>query len=248
MSLGVKVHFAMLSKEGGRPRNEDYVRADEKSGEYLFALADGLGGHGKGDEASRLAAEEACLSFQQAPPHADCLKDAFENAQRRIREEKVHRGLFSAMKTTLVLLQLDGEKAMWAHVGDSRLYMFQNNKLKSRTRDHSVPQMLALIGEIKESEIRNHPDRSRLLRALGGEEETCQCERSESLILTGRSAFLLCSDGFWELVRERDMEQTLKKSADPAEWLERMEKILQQNGAAADQDNYSAIAIWVSEE
>ena len=43
MSLGVKVHFAMLSKEGGRPRNEDYVRADEKSGEYLFALADGLG-------------------------------------------------------------------------------------------------------------------------------------------------------------------------------------------------------------
>lgn len=242
-----QILYAMRSRKGGRPRNEDNIRMCEKSGEFLFALADGLGGHGKGDEASRIATEQACRLFRQAPPHAGCLEDAFDSAQRRILAEKARKGLFSAMKTTLVLLRIDGNYAEWGHAGDSRLYAFRNCRIRTRTRDHSVPQMLVLNGEISESEIRHHPDRSCVLRALGGEEENSLCELSEEFELEGNCAFLLCTDGFWELIEDKDMERTLKNAASPAQWIGDMERIVLQNGEGKNMDNYSAVAVWVLE-
>lgn len=242
------VLYAMRSREGDRKRNEDCIRMTEKEGEYFFALADGLGGHGKGDEASRIATEQACRIFEQAIAHTDCREDAFQSAQKRILAEKKRKGLYSSMKTTMVILHLDADYAEWAHVGDSRLYVFKNHRVEIRTKDHSVPQMLVLNGEIKESEIRHHPDRNCVLRALGGEDENCSCDFSEAYSLGRSCAFLLCTDGFWELIEERDMEQTLKKALSPAQWLDEMEKIVLKNGQEVNMDNYSAVAVWVMEE
>lgn len=245
---GYRVAYAMRSRAGDRQRNEDNIRMGEKEGEYFFALADGLGGHGKGDEASRIVTEQAYRTFQQSAPHKACLEEAFDNAQRRLLAEKTQRGLFSAMKTTMVLLRLDEEYAEWAHMGDSRLYAFRNGRIQMRTRDHSVPQMLVLNGEIQESEIRHHPDRSCLLRAMGGESENCRCDVSERFPLEGNCGFLLCTDGFWELIEEYEMEETLSRAVSPAQWLDSMEQIVLQNGTDVNMDNYSAIAVWVLEE
>ena len=71
--------------------------------------------------------------------------------------------------STIVLLASDGVRARWAHVGDSRLYLFRRDESWTRTRDHSVPEMLFQANEIAETEIRGHPDRNRILRALGHE-------------------------------------------------------------------------------
>lgn len=240
-----KVLYAMRSKPGDRNRNEDNVRMASRGGEFFFALADGLGGHGKGDEASRIATEQACNVFRQMEPHTACLETAFDSAQRRLLAEKAQKGLFSAMKTTMVLLYLDKAKAEWAHVGDSRLYAFREGRIQVRTRDHSVPQMLVLNGEIEESEIRHHPDRSCVLRALGGESDNCNCDVSAAFDLQGNCCFLLCTDGFWELIEEHDMERTLKDAASPAQWLDDMEQIVLKNGTNVNMDNYSAIAVWV---
>lgn len=239
--------YAMRSRDGDRSRNEDNIRMEEKSGEYLFALADGLGGHGKGDEASRIATEQACQVFKRSTPGTDCLEEAFRTAQESILAEKERRGLYSSMKTTMVLLHLEQAAAKWAHVGDSRLYVFCGGKVQTRTRDHSVPQMLVLNGEIKESEIRHHPDRNCVLRAMGGDDDNCSCDQSEVYPLEPGCVFLMCTDGFWELILESDMERTLRKASSPAHWLDQMEEIVLKNGADVNMDNYSAIAVWVME-
>ena len=149
------------------------------------------------------------------------------------------------MKTTLVILHVGEERIWWGHIGDSRLYYFQNRKLQKRTLDHSVPQMLVAAGQLKEKQIRNHPDRNRLLRVLGVDWDSPKYQLAEPEARGGRQAFLLCSDGFWELIDEKKMQHCLKKSGSPAQWLQMMEQIVEKNGQGRNMDNYSAIAVWI---
>jgi serine/threonine protein phosphatase PrpC len=112
-----------------------------------------------------------------------------------------------------------------------------------QSKDHSVPYMLYLSKEIKESEIRNHPDRNMLLRVMGSEWKGSMYEVFKPLNLKHFQAFLLCSDGFWELITEDEMCELLKKTSTAAEWLDAMTKVVQKNGIGKEMDNYSAIAI-----
>lgn len=114
-----------------------------------------------------------------------------------------------------------------------------------RSQDHSVPQMLVKRGEIAEKDIRRHEDRSLLLRVMGTEWDGPKYQVVEGITLTKRSSFLLCSDGFWELIDEKMMCKTLKKAANPQEWLDSMEKNVLENGKGTNMDNYSAIAVFV---
>ena len=149
------------------------------------------------------------------------------------------------MKTTACALAIRGSEAVWGHVGDTRLYAFSHNRVKLRTLDHSVPQMLVLTKEIKEKDIRNHPDRNKLLRVLGVSGDVPKFELSAAQNLRRYQAFLLCSDGFWELIDEKEMETLLKKSKSPDEWMQKMCEIIMQRGSTIDMDNSSAIAVWV---
>lgn len=118
-----------------------------------------------------------------------------------------------------------------------------NNKL--RTKDHSVPQMLVNSGAIKEKDIRHHEDRSRLLRVMGTEWNTPKYQIMDEFDISAKSSFLLCTDGFWELIEEKEMGMCLKKSRSPKEWLSSMEQIIRQNGKGTNMDNYTAIAVFV---
>ena len=133
----------------------------------------------------------------------------------------------------------------WGHIGDSRLYYFQNEKLIGRTLDHSVPQMLVASGQIKEKQIRSHSDRNRLLRVLGLDWDCPKYQVAEPEEFQGRQEFLLCSDGFWELIDEKKMRHCLKKAKNPAHWLDMMEETVRKNGSRKDMDNYSAVAVWI---
>jgi PPM family protein phosphatase len=157
------------------------------------------------------------------------------------REPQLH-----GLGTTAVVLLSDYETFLCAHIGDSRLYYFQDGQLRFQTRDHSVPQALADLGQITAAEIRHHPDRNRLSRALTAQDEPRPDIESEPHVLHSNDAFLLCVDGFWEYVLEEEMEATLAQESDPQAWLARMESLIQQR-AKENHDNYTAIAVMTSQ-
>ncbi len=226
---------------GGRARNEDTVRYVTRGEDGLcLVLADGLGGHGGGEQASAAAAECICEHWDgSADPEA--LKSLVLEANRRVLSIQTSR---CAMKTTVTVLTLAGKRAVWAHAGDSRLYCFQDRRLVFQTRDHSAAQLGVLLGDITTDQIRFHEDRSRVLRALGQDEELV-VETGERELAAGGYAFLLCSDGFWEYVLEREMEEDLAQAADPGQWLARMRRRLD-GRTPADNDNNTAAAVWLS--
>ena len=137
------------------------------------------------------------------------------------------------MKTTCTVLMIGENGIFRGHVGDSRIYYFRNGKMEDRTLDHSVPQLLAQAGRIREKDIRHHPDRNRLLRVMGIEWDEPRFELADTLEKGKRQAFLLCSDGFWELVDEKKMMACLKKADSPETWLRQMEQIVLKNGDLA---------------
>lgn len=95
-------------------------------------------------------------------------------SQNQLLEKQRQEHKESGMKTTLTCLEIKDEKAKFSYVGDSRIYWFEKNKYKLRTKDHSVPQMLVNSGAIKEKDIRHHEDRSRLLPGNGNTMEYAQ--------------------------------------------------------------------------
>lgn len=239
------VEFEKITLPGSRDINEDSLGTACNGASFCFVVADGLGGHGGGKDASGIAVKVACDRFAADGWSDHFFEDVFQTAQQNILLEQERQHCPSRMKTTMVLLVLHDEKAEWAHIGDSRLYFFKNGKLKSRTLDHSVPQMLVLSREIKEAEIRHHPDRNRLLRVLGLKDVPPRYETSVPIKLKGTSTFLLCTDGFWELAEETDMASTLKTSTTLKEWMQKLTDIIEANGAGTDMDNYTGIAVQV---
>ncbi len=242
------IEYASFSNKGDKARNEDAVKVfvNQPLHSYGFVLADGLGGHGNGDVASNFAVDCVGAVIENARSmDRGFLEDSFETAQRMLMEEKERTG-YSSIKTTMVTLIINGTTAQWGHVGDSRLYYFSCGKLQSRTLDHSVPQLLALRGQIKEKEIRHHPDRSMLLRAMGAEWDAPAYEiDNRDVRLRIGDSFLLCSDGFWEWIEEKTMLRILKKGKNAYDALQEMADEVYANGMGKDMDNYSAILVNV---
>ncbi len=239
--------FTLFTNQGNREYNEDSYGMERHGESTCFVLADGLGGHGGGDVASKAAVTTVCKLFKSEGYSDTFFERAFTLAQEEIIKEQESASNFNGMKTTLVVLVISDGNAYYAHVGDSRLYFLKNGRIKTRTYDHSVPQMLALSKEIKESEIRHHPDRSKLLRVLGVKDELPKCDVAKPIKLKGNLSFLICSDGFWELVGDKDIESTNRAADDTDEWIDNLSALVTKNGEGNDMDNYSAIAVWIDD-
>ena len=236
---------ATLSHTGGRAYNED--ACGHRDG--CWVLADGLGGHGGGEVASRIAVDTvlSTLAPMRAPigvPSAADLAEAIAAANRAVQAGQQTDPRLERMRTTLVVLASDGREALWAHVGDSRLYHFRDGRVRFQTADHSVPQVMVKAGEIRPAEIRFHEDRNRLLRTLGNPDEARPTLAETPMPLQAGDVFLLCTDGFWEYVTEAEMEVTLAKTAAPDQWLQAMTVRLL-GRAPPNHDNFSAIGVFV---
>jgi serine/threonine protein phosphatase PrpC len=236
--------WQMVTKSGTREHNEDCALCLPQGGRHCFVVADGLGGHGKGEVASALAARAFETLFEADVTDGEAfLQEAFTRAQNSILAEQKAQNAPFEMKTTCVALTVIDGVCHWGHIGDSRLYAFEKNRVRVRTLDHSVPQMLALSGNIREKSIRKHPDRNRLLRVMGVEWDSPRYELAGECRLSENQAFLLCTDGFWELIDEKKMGALLKKSPSASAWLNGMLAEVEKNGAGRAMDNYTAIAI-----
>lgn len=221
---------------GSRSRNEDSFCAAENRGTSLFAVADGLGGISYGQTASRMVISVLEEQFKNSTGFN--IEKAVHEANSRILLEQCK--LNCKMKTTIAAVVVVDKKVTAVHAGDSRIYAFKNNEIVFQSRDHSVSQMAVSAGEIELSQIRRHPDRNMLTKALGASKDL----KFDITVLDASEldAILLCTDGFWEYVLERDMKDTLKKADSPNKWLSDMRDILE-SVKPPNNDNNTAIAI-----
>ena len=236
----MKISTAYLSEQGGREKNDDTIYAIRDTNSICVFVGDGLGGYEDGKIASKTAGE-TILSYrnQYGFQNDENMLRAVEAADYAVKEQQMLRG--SNMKTTVVVLEVNGRKARWMHVGDSRLYQFTEGKISHQTMDHSVSQVSVLMGEITPDEIRFHEDRNRVLRALGS--ENAKPDISPVTEIKRNTVFLLCTDGFWEYVYEKEMEETLAESESPKEWLMKMCRLMEER-VPDGHDNYTAAAVF----
>lgn len=228
---------------GGRPVNEDnggiYVYADK----IIAVVADGLGGEGGGDTASLMALKIlSCCGAEGGLPDREQILGGFRNANERILQKQRNA---APMKTTAVYLCIYKEHAVWAHIGDSRLYHFYQDKICHFTLDHSVSQVAVLMDEIERKDIPGHPGRNRLLKALGCGEEEMEPQIAEPVLLEpGKHAFLLCTDGFWEYLEDGEMQELLLCAETAKEWVDCLRGRLGER-CSPDHDNNTAVAVMV---
>lgn len=231
------INYSEYSSIGGRSKNEDMVQITSYPGSTVALVADGLGGHGDGDEASRLAVHVISQSLCDGAVSRTLMENAIKKANERILMQ--HK-TGSDMKTTIAALWLGEDQVCAAHVGDTRIYQFRNQRIVYQSVDHSVSQIAVTLGEITTEEIRCHQDRNHLTRALGSRPDV-RIDVDMLDVQTG-DAFLLCSDGFWELVWEQEMLEDLSKASGAEEWLAAMSRRVESR-MVSDSDNSTAAVL-----
>lgn len=237
MNIGISYYSAI----GNRADNEDAVSLLEGNSGLLAIVADGLGGHERGEVASEQAVKTLNYMLQSQPINEDALLDAIRQANMDILSRQIPG---RPMRTTVAVLWMNDEYGLAAHVGDTRIYQFRDDQIVYQSLDHSVAQMAVMLGEISESDIRSSKDRNKLIRALGDEYFTKpDCEM---LRIQRGDRLLVCSDGFWEPVSEKTMLQTTAQSETAQQWLTLMKDVIKQTDAPR-QDNHTAIALVIDQ-
>jgi serine/threonine protein phosphatase PrpC len=205
------VETAAFSHQGGREEQQDAYASFAGRDGYLLVVADGMGGHAGGRIAAAKVVETArrlWQAHQQSPlGPRQLLKSILRESHAAINAAGLEAGL--TPRSTAAVLHLGPARAHWAHVGDSRIYRFRNGTLRERTRDHSVVQMLVDLGKVAEEDMGRHPDQNRLTQSLGGDGAPMPDLGVEDL--QPGDAFVLCSDGLWEVVAPDEMREALSK-------------------------------------
>ncbi|MBE7021722.1 MAG: Stp1/IreP family PP2C-type Ser/Thr phosphatase [Ruminococcaceae bacterium] len=205
-----------------RPVNEDGYYISDYSAELdaIYAIvADGMGGHQAGEVASALALRQVSEAINQgfcAEMSSQELKELLGTAVREANESIFKKSLSEhscgGMGTTITLCFIAGEKAMVAHVGDSRAYILRGGTLHQITTDHSLVQELIKSGQITPEEAEHHPQKNVITRALGTDSGV-DIDLYEFQVLPG-DCILLCTDGLTNLVSEAEMTELLSGADD----------------------------------
>lgn len=217
-----------------RSNNEDSLfpeASGESEGPTTLIVADGMGGAVGGEVASRLAVN-AAASLDLAPA------DRVAAGNRAIREEVAREPSLEGMGTTMTLVTLTPEgEAKFAHVGDTRAYLFRDAELIQITEDHTVAADLLARGQLTPEEAAHHPQKHMLTRVLGLTRFLNVDE--ETLSLRPGDRLLLCSDGLIDMVPERDIEQAFaNRTPEEATW-----GLIEMANAAGGVDNISVIVV-----
>jgi serine/threonine protein phosphatase PrpC len=203
--------FSIASDIGGRSEQQDSIDllSSDTDDSHLIIVADGMGGHEGGALASKLVVETARNHFYNGrdPDPETFLKKLCLESHEAISalgsEGRRSPG------STCVLLYLKGTEACWAHVGDSRLYHFSNNRLQQQTCDHSVVQLMVERGDMSEAEASTSSLQNQLYMCLGG--NSIPEPDIDAYTAAQDELFILCSDGFWSCVEPEEVLACLKR-------------------------------------
>lgn len=216
-----------------RTANEDayYARAP------VFAVADGMGGAQAGEVASRIAAESFEPAVRGGESPEVYLRTIAENANERIHSLAQNDSSRSGMGTTLTAAIVEHDEVSFAHVGDSRAYLWRAGELRLLTSDHSLVEELRRQGRLTSEQAEDHPQRSIITRALGPEEEV----EVDTLTFSARpgDVFLLCSDGLTTMVKDDGIAAALESSPSLEEAVTRL---VAEANRAGGRDNITVVA------
>jgi protein phosphatase len=252
MRIRPGIELASMSDIGcQRENNEDRYAYWEPAADEEFArkgrlaiVADGMGGHEGGQEASRIAVEAIQKIFSDtsgADPQA-LLATGFQVAHERILEYAAGHPDLHGMGTTATAIALVENQLYYAHVGDSRLYLVRGSSLSRLTRDHSYVGRLVENGVISSEEAEIHPQRHILTAALGAGTETVPDSSPQPIALQKGDVLVLCTDGLWGLLSEDEIRK-VAAGRDLPEACQAMIKMAKERGAP---DNITVQLIRVS--
>lgn len=241
------IEVASRSEVGQRSHNEDDLRCGTSGTQVYAILSDGAGGHSNGAMASDIVVRTATVLLQRATVfNPAVLEAAIEEANDVLNQGQHGLTSHQRMHATVVALWIEARDglALWAHVGDSRLYRVRQGRAEQLTTDDSVVQHMVNAGFIRPEEAKHHPRKNQLLAAMGSEETPNVHVTRQPVELLEGDAFLLCSDGWWDQLEHADLEYTLSRAFTPAQWLDQMADLVAQR-QVPNQDNYTAVAVWV---
>ncbi|MDR3540883.1 MAG: Stp1/IreP family PP2C-type Ser/Thr phosphatase [Desulfosporosinus sp.] len=222
-----------------RKNNEDSFLVLPSQG--LYAVADGMGGHRAGEVASSTALREVEKSAPRLVELEDQILEreltaAFIQANRVVYESSTTKPENAGMGTTLTVLLVRSKTAVIAHVGDSRAYLWRDKELTALTMDHSMVGELVRLGQISLEEAEKHPQRHVLMRAVGADPEIeLDCK---SLSLQTGDVFLLCTDGFSNMISNQELAETFLEHGSWEARFEKLRKLTLERGAP---DNFTAL-------
>lgn len=211
-----------------REHNEDVLKMDAKAG--IFIVADGMGGHNAGEIASKLAVDTVFSFLEKVPKFkAEILKKAFEEANAIIYKKGREDSSCHGMGTTLVTLVIVDETAFFAHVGDSRLYLFREGVLQQMTEDHTLVNELIALGTLnKNDDPSQFPFKHILTKAMGTHSK--MEETSNQFTIKEHDMILLATDGLTNYVSEGALLKILCQKKSIKEKTEILIELAKNNG------------------
>lgn len=225
-----------------REMNQDYFYSSEEPVgqlENLFLVADGMGGHKAGEFASRYAVETIVETIQNSEKTDEIaiLTEAITKANHLLKEYAQDNQQMRGMGTTVVAATIKNGYLTVANVGDSRLYVI-DDEIRQITRDHSLVQEMVRLGEIDAQSARNHPDKNIITRAVGVDQKV-QVDCFEVSLEQGQR-ILLCSDGLTNMVEDARILDILNRPEDLQKKAETLVALANENGG---KDNITVIII-----
>lgn len=223
-----------------RDHNEDSVIVVKNAlGEYMLAVADGMGGHRGGEIASSIAISHIGKRFSEISSIGNkedainWIKDVVSEANVLLYKYTSENPESTGMGTTLVLAVLTRDFLLFGNIGDSSGYVLRNEKLHKITTDHTLVNLLVKSGELTEEEAKDHPRKNVLMRALGA---TTKVEMDIFDVETDIDGIMLCSDGLTNMLDDEQIAKVLseKNSID-----DRLNKLIIKSNNRGGTDNIS---------
>src|SRR3954452_9691456 len=206
--LRVADFFADSDTGRARRANEDAFFAHAP----VFAVADGMGGAQAGEVASRTVVDRLRRGLPDGGSPEERLAALATEANDLIHRKAAEDEQRAGMGTTLTAAYVDEDAVSFGHVGDSRAYLFRDDKLQQLTNDHSLVGEMVRRGKLSPEQAEDHPQRSTITRALGPE-PVVEVDHMTTYARDG-DVFLICSDGLTSMVGDEDIERILRDSPD----------------------------------
>jgi protein phosphatase len=241
-------YYGNTDKGRIRNSNEDYFTNKKISNdEYIFVVADGMGGHQAGDVASKLGTLTFIESYQEyrekGKTIAKSMVEALRKANSTILEKSKSDLKKRGMGTTFSAIVIANLEGYIVHIGDSRIYLIRNDELLRLTKDHTFVEKMIEEGKLTESEARDHPQKNILYMSLGAHENYTPEIRETFKVLEG-DIFIMCSDGLNnmvedEIIKEYSLANSTKKTVD------KLIELANKNGGT---DNITVQIIHIEEQ